>query len=680
MRTAIYTSRISLITLIIIVLNQGCKSEDVPEESIDSWYSQFEIQLKKNPFKGPNLLPEINNEALLDSTKSSLLKILLAQSSIYKGRFLIADSLLDEALENNSFSSIMDLTTSSSTPLMEAMYWKSINYYKQTHYEDALTWSNLTMELAIKNKDSTTYMKANKIIGNCLKVQKHKESAYERYSDCLNYFEKTQDSSLIVSTKADIANLLPKKDSIKIQSYFQEAADYYSFHGYHRNEARTQLNMISRNTLNGSEVINIFSFADSVYSSINDTYSLAYLKLVTGKWFRNLKKDTANAMLIWEDGLTLSQANDYHKWSANFASKLASIHFNKKQYDQTFKYDTLACYYAEKAGKFYDAARHSNYAADYLTNEGNLNGALKLHERASEFYQLHSKKEQAKFLSFSQISMKLSNEVSKRQKLTAEKASLYILLLSGTVVLLVMIILFSYSLIKRRRLKQKMLEIELKREYDVRELIRTHKYDVIKTELKTEERERVRLASELHDGVGSEIAGLVMKFSNEDQKDPNSFHFKDKLSSIYQDLRRISHNMGVPSFGENTLVELVSNLLADLYNDHGIKCKLEVTPHDQPLAVNDDITTTVYRILQELSINSIKHAHPSEFVVNITLDKKMLTILVSDDGKGFNIKTTSRGLGLSSIQNRINQHNGEFKINSQLNSGSQFKMEIPIAL
>ncbi len=100
---------------------------------------------------------------------------------------------------------------------------------------------------------------------------------------------------------------------------------------------------------------------------------------------------------------------------------------------------------------------------------------------------------------------------------------------------------------------------------------------------------------------------------------------------------------------------------------------------DKPLENNLEIG--IFRIIQELTTNILKHANASHVTINISQHEKVLNIIVEDDGKGFNINQidSKKGMGLSSIKTRIEYLNGEFIIDSTIQKGTTIIMNIPTA-
>lgn len=204
--------------------------------------------------------------------------------------------------------------------------------------------------------------------------------------------------------------------------------------------------------------------------------------------------------------------------------------------------------------------------------------------------------------------------------------------------------------------------------------------------LKGEEQERTRLAKDLHDGLGGMLSGI--KYSLNTMKGnllmtpENAQAFErsmDMLDSSIREMRRVAHNMmpeALVKFGLDTALKDFCNdinqsgALAIAYQSYG----LENTTIDQTTAI------TIYRIVQELVNNTIKHAAAKSAIVQVSKTDNQLTITVEDDGKGFdtNLLRQAKGIGWSNISNRVEFLKGKLDVNSQPGKGTSVLIEITV--
>ncbi len=110
------------------------------------------------------------------------------------------------------------------------------------------------------------------------------------------------------------------------------------------------------------------------------------------------------------------------------------------------------------------------------------------------------------------------------------------------------------------------------------------------------------------------------------------------------------------------------------------KLNIEVISFGLNKSLDNSLEISVFRIIQELVTNVIKHANANNATINISQYENNLNIIIEDDGVGFNIKTVDlkNGMGISSIKTRIEHLNGSFNIDSTINKGSSVIIDIPI--
>lgn len=196
-----------------------------------------------------------------------------------------------------------------------------------------------------------------------------------------------------------------------------------------------------------------------------------------------------------------------------------------------------------------------------------------------------------------------------------------------------------------------------------------------------QEAERNRIATDLHDSLGGSLSALKLQFENVVMADqPNgSEGFKNisvLIDNACSEVREIARNLK-PSALENIgLVAAIRDLI-NRYNNHS---EIDMSLHTDvgELTLDNDSKLNLYRIFQELINNVIKHADASEVDVQLTKTETDLILKVEDDGKGFDLETVKKGLGLDSIHSRVNVLMGDLNIDSSPNRGTSIVIHIPV--
>lgn len=196
-----------------------------------------------------------------------------------------------------------------------------------------------------------------------------------------------------------------------------------------------------------------------------------------------------------------------------------------------------------------------------------------------------------------------------------------------------------------------------------------------------EEKERNRIAEELHDGISARLAGITMNLDyiisiilEEENKEIIQKTYSG-INEIINDLRDISHNMQPIASQENNLQASLSNYIEQLNAKN--KCSYSLYFEGNAELLNEVLKLHCYRIIIELLYNIYKHAEATNATVQVIIEEGKIQIIIEDNGKGFKLDANKKGIGLSNIQNRVNINNGNMNIDSS-EIGTTIIIELPI--
>lgn len=219
-------------------------------------------------------------------------------------------------------------------------------------------------------------------------------------------------------------------------------------------------------------------------------------------------------------------------------------------------------------------------------------------------------------------------------------------------------------------------------EHKIREMLESQKLEMFKVSIRTQEEERRRIAEDLRNGIGQLLYAVKINLKQVDVtkavNDPEAFQrakqFTDKiLADAIKEVRRLSHQMTpavLQDFGlEETIIELCKQLSPD------IELSCRVTGLN--FRLDDYLELSVYRMVQELVVNVVRHAGASEAIIEVNVENSTLTVLVQDNGIGFNPAQTGKfGLGLATLMNKVRLLNGT--INIEADAGTKVTIKLPI--
>lgn len=201
--------------------------------------------------------------------------------------------------------------------------------------------------------------------------------------------------------------------------------------------------------------------------------------------------------------------------------------------------------------------------------------------------------------------------------------------------------------------------------------------------LEGQEKERIRIAKDLHDSLGGLMSTVKAHFNALKPKDikPKATEIYSKTNKLIDDasveIRRISHNMVPKALAvsglKGSMEDLVDNLEA-----HGIHANLEMVNWSEE--IDSSKALVIYRTIQEILNNIIKHAKAKNVLVQLIKNEDQLSIFVEDDGKGFDVKKAfeKEGLGLQNIDSRVQFLKGKIEWDSVINEGTTVSINIPV--
>ncbi|MBL0052216.1 MAG: sensor histidine kinase [Bacteroidetes bacterium] len=203
--------------------------------------------------------------------------------------------------------------------------------------------------------------------------------------------------------------------------------------------------------------------------------------------------------------------------------------------------------------------------------------------------------------------------------------------------------------------------------------------------LKGQEEERTRMAKDLHDSLGGMLSGIKLNLSSLkgnimlDEKDSSLFYKSIlQLDNAIAEMRRVAHNMMPEALLRLELAEAMQDYCDSINESRMVKMKYTQLGITNPIEKSMEVT--LYRIIQELSNNAIKHASAKNILIQLSKNENTLTLIVEDDGIGFNSAQLANylGNGLQNVQSRVDYIKGRFEIESYPNKGTTISIEIQV--
>lgn len=209
------------------------------------------------------------------------------------------------------------------------------------------------------------------------------------------------------------------------------------------------------------------------------------------------------------------------------------------------------------------------------------------------------------------------------------------------------------------------------------ELINLHQQKLIDSEIRTQERERKRIATDLHDGIGASLSSIKIQIADvasndNDDRETRAKEINENLTDVIDDIKRIVYDLHPPGLERYGLHSGLKSMVDRLNKTADINVIFDYYGQRE---VVQSISITIFRIIQELINNTLKHARASEIRIHINEFDDEINIMYEDNGIGM-IGSRFTGLGLHSIESRVRSLNGRMSWESN-HKGTFYNFDIP---
>lgn len=278
-------------------------------------------------------------------------------------------------------------------------------------------------------------------------------------------------------------------------------------------------------------------------------------------------------------------------------------------------------------------------------------------------------KDQAEILALRNVTLEQDLEIRRK----TNQRNIFTLLGLAVAIAVLMI----YLITRQRMIKDKIIRLK-----EIERLNEEKKALAARSLVEGQEEERKRVATELHDGIGVLLSSVKLQFTNIEEKLPEKRELFQRATNLLEkasgDIRRISHNLMPGNLVRFGLFDALEDLFDTLGESDSMEAKIQIEGSDERLPENHEIM--IYRIVQELINNTLKHGQASGITMLINNTEESVSLNYSDDGVGFvpeELKE-SGSLGLKSIQSRVDFLEGAMRIEASPGKGARFIIHIPV--
>lgn len=558
--------------------------------------------------------------------------------------------------------------------LPQFYYSLGVNLFYQKKIDSARAVSKLGLTTSHKIKNSAPYqIKILNLTASTYLLQQDYPNGIKYYEKALTVANKTNDFLQVGYINLNMANLffsLQEYSSAYTHSKiaYEELKKHPSDPFYSKSLAilavsEVKVNKFSLGLKHAQKALEIASQSNDIISLLiayhaqgaiyfeKDNYSKA-IEALNKSSDLSQKVGSKDFIMLNEVGLlkAYQKAEEYNKaiQHGEKALQLAQDSADKTKSYSIYKF-LGECYFA--LGQHSKAYTFSQKAHALFLEKNSIESQRAVQEIKAKY------ETERKDKLIAQNSLELTREKLKSIRF---KNTIYFLVVG---ILLISLFFFAWRFYQKRKIHQ--LQIQKERE----------KLDYF---VQGEERERERMASELHDGVSSDLTAIKYRLEGkthieEETKDA----ILKTLVETQNNVRRIAHNLTPINIEKLGLVGAIKHFVSE-FEESNVLIKFYHQTADYFFTKNEKLL--LFRATQELVQNALKHANPKIIEVQLLLDKnkKNIRLIVENDGKGFDIKKVEKKFGIQNLEQKINAVQGSFKIDSSTHQyGTIAIVEIP---
>lgn len=570
---------------------------------------------------------------------------------------------------------------------IQQLYTKALELYSK----------NISLSISASNKleESRAYLN----IGNIHFLEKNLETAVTFYLKSAAIKNSINDKKGLAELHQNIAAVYQKQGRFdKTLEYYDKCIIYYSSAKDSSSLAELQINIgiINRQQGNLPEAIQILTQVLTSLTKhleppvlLNAQTNLGRTHMDMGnyplasKYFNLAEKEA----LKQEDYSSIARIQNLY--GANF--------FYLKNYPVSIQKYQKALNLSKKLG--FIADQESALFGLYESNEylGNTKEALKYHKlyvalkdslyntettnRISELQEQYDTKQKEQDIK--QLNIENKNIALESKLKTKQLNQFFLVIIWGALAICFLGLVWWY---RNKQQKEHTKHTKVLHEKKVNQMINQQEIEMLDAVVDAQQKERKGVAKEIHDTLGSFLATLKYQheagkeLTNSSVDNQEQYQLMEQLiGQTAKEVRSIAHQMATGEKFNFDLQTTIEQLVNRIRNTQ--QFDLQFNYLGATFALPRELELTLYRVIQELLSNVLKHANATEAMLQINQSETEITLMVEDNGAGFSAppSKTKGGLGLHSIQERIEQFNGQINIDSHPKHGTTVIINIPVS-
>ncbi len=578
----------------------------------------------------------------------------------------------DEAVEFYQRSYDLNSRIPDTAGMANAMNNIALIYDKKSEFTESIPYYLKSLSLRIASGEKSI---------NSVKVLNNISMAYENIGKL--------DSALLFNKQAiDLARGL-NIARILSEAYCNRTIIYNDEHFY--SEALQELDSALKYGLISDDIAQlgfVYTIYGNIYHSLDsfqlclsyyrkalDARLTASVTLDVGSSYGNLAvahKELANydtALFYFDVAQQYAEKYQEQHALAGILSNEGDIYFEKGDYQKAKEYNEKAYKLIVPTGylEFHEIICLRLFRVYKKLNQ--TEKALKYHEEYISIRDTNQRIENKQAIIHMQIKTRYEDQAKLDSLQSADQLTLYDQQIKnerlkkelwGAGFILFIVIALAYYLWSRARQKNKLVQVELDSEMKV-----------VNALMEGQEMEQLRVAQELHDGICSSLLAteFILKSNNPDEA-------LKMIKTVVRDVRNLSHQIIPPDFAMYDLAELINQFVDAI----GMQSTLKINRNyiGDFSKISKETKIALFRVTQESLTNVIKYAQATKVSIQLISEANELTLMIEDDGIGFNLEKKNAGIGLTNIAKRISNIGGKLNIDTSPGHGTSIIIQVGV--
>jgi len=521
-----------------------------------------------------------------------------------------------------------------------------MNYSNQGNFGEAKKMYIKGLETTLKYSEQWLYYAITHQLSLVYSRTKEYDNALQGFMECLNYRD---DPELLYGSYINIGDIYTyKKDYTTSNEYLLKAKSLCEEENNLYGQSVILTSLAHNYHEQGNRKIAFALYADAV--QIADSISHEQAKIIAksgmgiilAEEYQNYRK----AKGVLHEALNKAVKYNHLSEQRTIYDYLKQVSVYEKNYKEALYYSTLHYAIHDSIVKMQQNKEISTLEIEYQTHQKEKK--IELLKKDKQLQALEIDKQKIIIVSFFILMpILLLLAFQYRQKLRAQKG-----------------------------LHQKQRVIN---EKNITALMKEQELKLMEASIEGTEKERERIAQELHDSIGSNLAAIKLQLNQYEKPKTNKLDsIQSQIDETYQQVRELSHSLVPKQFGDYAFCDVLKNYMYNIDQASELKTTLLAYPEERINEVDEKIKIETFKIIQELITNVFKHAEATKIELQLNLLDDIFNIILEDNGCGFNTDLTNNGIGLNNINKRLNTLSGSFDIDSRPQRGTIINIEIPL--